>query len=371
MSKKIIGLLTAMTMGLTGIGAFPSGTFGGFDIKADADIISGGPCGDNVIWEFDSDGTLKFSGKGEMAYTNTLSQYSSEWEGFRNVGEIKKVVIEEGITNIVSAAFNYCQSLESVIIPSSVTDIGTYAFFKCPNLKSVTIPDSVTYIGMYAFSGCSSLENISIPSSLETLGHDAFEGTPFLEAKRAESPIYVIGDHLIDGRSAKGNAVIPDGVAVINDFSFYNNTDLTGVTIPSSVKFIDFEAFYGCTSMKSITIPETTKLYMSSLGYYDKVEDNHHETCKTDDFTIIGYNGTSAEKYAVSNGFDFVSLGNAPGDFDGSGAADVDDLVLMQKITAGWKVDVKYTSAADLNGDKDVDVDDLVLMQKKVAGWKV
>ena len=76
------------------------------------------------------------------------------WESERD--NIKKVVIEEGVTSIGYDAFMNCQSLLSVTIPSSVTSIGDDAFWFCTSLPSVTIPSSVTSIGKEAFWSCSS-----------------------------------------------------------------------------------------------------------------------------------------------------------------------------------------------------------------------
>ena len=62
----------------------------------------------------DDEGTLTIFGTGGM-------RSYSQWEGRP---EIKKVVIEEGVTDISTEAFDNCDNLTSVSIPSSVTSIG-------------------------------------------------------------------------------------------------------------------------------------------------------------------------------------------------------------------------------------------------------
>ena len=74
--------------------------------------------------------------------------------------KIKKVVIENGVTNIEDYAFNGCSGLTSVTISNSVTSIGNYAFYNCSNLTSVTIGNSVTSIGRCAFCNCTSIKEI-------------------------------------------------------------------------------------------------------------------------------------------------------------------------------------------------------------------
>ena len=70
---------------------------------------------------------------------------------------VKKVVIEDGVTSIGESAFNNCYSLTSITIPDSVTSIENYAFANCSNLTSITILKSVTSIGKNAFKDCYNL----------------------------------------------------------------------------------------------------------------------------------------------------------------------------------------------------------------------
>ena len=89
-------------------------------------------------------------------------------------GEIKKVVIENGVKNIGNKAFCDCVKLTSVEIPSSVTSIGDDAFSGCYNLTSVEIPNFVTSIGNWAFEDCPLITSIEIPSSVTSIGDMAF-----------------------------------------------------------------------------------------------------------------------------------------------------------------------------------------------------
>ena len=72
-------------------------------------IVDSGECGaegDNVIWTFYDDGELVISGEGKMrdyaeAYDRGYYIKYTEWRNF----EIQKLIIEDGITHIGSAAF--------------------------------------------------------------------------------------------------------------------------------------------------------------------------------------------------------------------------------------------------------------------------
>ncbi|MCD8357767.1 MAG: leucine-rich repeat protein [Oscillospiraceae bacterium] len=166
-----------------------------------------GTCGENVTWTLDTDtGVLTISGEGEMD--------NYEWDGapwYSQRSSIISVVIENGVTNIGSTAFEECTNLTNVTIPDSVTSIGDSAFWGCSSLTGITLPGSVTSIGIYVFSGCSSLTSITIGNSVTSISQDAFSGCNSLTS-----------------------VIIPDSVTSIGTFAFKNCISLTSVTIPSS-----------------------------------------------------------------------------------------------------------------------------------------
>ena len=104
----------------------------------------------DVTWKLSEDGTLTISG---TDMPNYYSYYRSKAPWLYKKDKIKKVVINNGVTNIGSAAFFGCSNITSVSIPKSVKSIGEWAFFECV-LTSVTIPNSVTTIGESAFQDC-------------------------------------------------------------------------------------------------------------------------------------------------------------------------------------------------------------------------
>ena len=171
---------------------------------------------DNLTWKLYEDGTLNISGKGAMKNYN---YYNNPSPAFKN-SNVKKVVIEDGVTSIGNSAFFGCSSLTSVTIPDSVTSIGNVAFCNCSSLTSITISDSVTSIEESTFYGCSSLTSITIPSSVTS-----------------------IGDH-----------------------AFCNCSSLTSITISDSVTSIGNDAFYGCSNLKTISLSCKSSLKKSDFG---------------------------------------------------------------------------------------------------------
>ena len=114
--------------------------------KLNAAEEQSGNCGDNVTWTLDAEGTLTISGSGA-----TKDYLSNDRSPFDHKTDIKKVVINNGVTSIGYCLFLYCSNLTEVSIPNSVTSIGGGAFYQCPSLKNITLPNSVTSIGTDAF----------------------------------------------------------------------------------------------------------------------------------------------------------------------------------------------------------------------------
>ncbi len=102
---------------------------------------------------------------------------------YLNKVEVKDLVIPEGTTAILTAAFEGCESLTSVTIPSSVTSIDEWAFASCSNLATVTIPNSVTTIDNNAFQGCGSLTDFwCYAEDIPSTGNDLFLNTDIASA---------------------------------------------------------------------------------------------------------------------------------------------------------------------------------------------
>lgn len=90
---------------------------------------------------------------------------------------IAKIIANEELTNISTAAFRYCSNLERFNVPSTLTNIGSSAFYGCSKLKKLVIPDGTVTINTYSFSRCTMFEAINIPSTVTTIGDMAFKGS--------------------------------------------------------------------------------------------------------------------------------------------------------------------------------------------------
>ena len=138
-----------------------------------------GPFGENLTWSYDEQTqTLTISGTGTMPEFETLwfdvfpPMYTHPWYAYQ--GEIRAVVIEEGVQNIGTGAFCDEANLRGVSIPDTVTEIGEDAFTRCSALASAVVPDSVITLGDHAFYRCDHLAELYLGSGLTDIGDQAF-----------------------------------------------------------------------------------------------------------------------------------------------------------------------------------------------------
>ena len=172
--KRLAALSSAIVMAAATLTYFPSDTLQNIrlELSASAETTTEPQVWieDNLTWTLDADGTLTISGTGAMKDYNAADNLSPAHMN----SDVKKVVIEDGVTSIGELAFYKCSSLTNITIPDSVTCIAYAAFHGCSSLSSITIPNSVTSIGIYAFVVCSSLTSITIPDGVTSIGYGAF-----------------------------------------------------------------------------------------------------------------------------------------------------------------------------------------------------
>ncbi len=110
---------------------------------------------DGFTWTLDTDTLiLTISGEGEMPERHR-SKIQKHDEITSYFFDIKKVIIEEGITSIGDNALENLRSLEEVVIGSTVERIGFSAFDSTLKLESIVFPASLKYLDLpYGFGSC-------------------------------------------------------------------------------------------------------------------------------------------------------------------------------------------------------------------------
>ena len=204
---------------------------------------------------------------------------------FKLEGELKKVVIKDGITNVGDYALFFLPAATQVTLPDSVTSIGRYGIAMCSKLTGLSIPKGVTEIGDFGLAG-NALTAVTLPDGLQSLGRGAFDScasltnttlpaaitavpgkcfadcTKLLNVKYAGT-VTAIGDLAFESCKALTAAPIPETVTEIGASAFTGCTALTDVTIPAGVSTIPEDCFRGCTALADIDLPGT----VTHVGY--------------------------------------------------------------------------------------------------------
>ena len=217
---------------------------------------------DNLTWTLDADGTLNISGTGAMKNYDSIDNLSPVYNNLN----VKKIVIEDGVTSIGELAFYKCSSLTNITIPGNVESIGESAFYSCDNLMDVTLQDGVKSIGNAAFILCNNLTNIVLPNSVTSIGYFAFKDCTSLTSIKIPDSVTSIGSSAFENCSSLTSITIPDSVTVIAGSAFENCSSLTSITIPDSVTVIGRSAFANCSSLKTISLSCKSSLKKDDFG---------------------------------------------------------------------------------------------------------
>ena len=198
---------------------------------------------------------------------------------FKLEGELKKVVIKDGVTNVSNYALFCLPAATQVTLPDSVTSIGRYGIAMCSKLTGLSIPKGVTGIGDFglagngltaitlpdglqglgrgAFDSCASLTNTTLPAAITAVPGKCFADCTKLLNVNYAGTVTAIGDLAFESCKALTAAPIPETVTEIGASAFTGCTALTDVTIPAGVNTIPEDCFRGCTALTDIDLPGT------------------------------------------------------------------------------------------------------------------
>lgn len=246
-----------------------------------------GECGASLTWELEDDATLTIRGTGEMQ-DYTASDGAGPWGK-----DVRRVIIEEGVTTIGAYAFNDCRSLSEVSLPDSLTTIENFAFCTCVSLTAVELPGNLTTIGHTAFAACFNLEEINLPDSMTSIGEDAFASTAISSAV-IPSGVKTLNYTFNDCENLN-TVKLSEGVTTIGVQTFAECTGLTEISIPSTVTSIGANAFSNCSSLAEIVLPD---------GVFT-ISGNAMEGCPA---VLYAYQNTTTSRALDAVGYEYIAL---------------------------------------------------------------
>ena len=161
---------------------------------------------------------------------------------------IKKIILEDGITEICDKAFYGCTGIKSIVIPDSVQIIGESAFERCTKLEKITLPKHIHKLPDRIFFHTGFVD-YDIGDQITSLGESVFAHCSKLQSVKLNMNITDIPVKLFEGCTALQTVELPDSLKTIGDFAFYGCISLKPFAIPRSVNQVGKYAFMSCDQM--------------------------------------------------------------------------------------------------------------------------
>lgn len=231
-----------------------------------------GDFGENncLHWEVSTGGlggkTLTISGTGAMPDFDFPNGNLAPWwnyealgmltsfGNFKLEGELKKVVIKDGVTNVSNYALFFLPAATQITLPESVTSIGRYGIALCAKLKGISLPKAVTGIGDFGLAG-NNFTSISLPDGLQTLGRGAFDACASLSGMTLPAAITAVPDKCFNDCTKLLTVDYKGEVTAIGERAFEGCKSLTKAPIPAAVTALGNSAFNGCIALTDVTLP--------------------------------------------------------------------------------------------------------------------
>lgn len=173
---------------------------------------------------------------------------------FKLEGELKKVVIQDGVTNVSNYALFFLPAATQITLPESVTSIGRYGIALCSKLNGISLPKAVTAIGDFGLAG-NSFTAVSLPDGLQTLGRGAFDACASLSGMTLPAAITAVPDKCFNDCTKLLTVDYKGEVTAIGERAFEGCKSLTKAPIPAAVTTLGNSAFNGCVALTDVTLP--------------------------------------------------------------------------------------------------------------------
>ena len=170
------------------------------------------------------------------------------------IGDLKKVVIKDGVTNVSNYALFFLPAATQITLPESVTSIGRYGIALCSNLNGISLPRAMTAIGDFGLAG-NSFTAVSLPDGLQTLGRGAFDACASLSGMTLPAAITAVPAKCFDDCTKLLTVDYKGEVTAIGERAFEGCKSLTKAPIPETVTELGASAFNGCVALTDVTLP--------------------------------------------------------------------------------------------------------------------
>ena len=273
-----------------------------------------GDCGEEtgtVSFNIDSDGVMTISGSGAIkAYTRANS-----YPWYADRAKVKKLVLEEGVTNAPGYAFGSMTNLKDVEFPATLDSWGgTSVFSSSSNIETIKVTTGETFSAknniLYGddetkllMSGKAVSGEIELPSTIKSIEANALDGRSDITKLILPEGLETIGNYAFRGLNKVTELTIPSTVTAIGTYAFANMTEIEKMILPAGVTSLSNYMFSGCSKLNSVQF----------LGDISTMGTNIFQNCTSltafnvsENVTSLGgntFNGcTSLEKVTLPDG---------------------------------------------------------------------
>ncbi|MBQ7691269.1 MAG: leucine-rich repeat protein [Muribaculaceae bacterium] len=291
--------------------------------------------------------------------------------GFQNNPDLSSVNLKN-VKRLEHFAFMGCTGLTSYTCNGQLEYISTTVFCNT-GLVDAMLPEGLKFMDGNVFFSTNSLKTITIPSTVETIMFNPVTKCPNVKRIQVaegnthfaelDSCLYEINEagnpvRLVSVPQGRENTVlrVPDGVTVIAKQAA-RNVELTEVYLPASVQELESSAFSTITATTQVTSVATEPPTIEEGSAFFSNEVFANATLYVPLPSVEKYQAaTGWKEFQHIEGIDTGDEPAEPGDFNGDGGVDVEDVnVIINLILEG----INVPDNTDLNGDGITDISDL------------
>ena len=278
--------------------------------------------------------------------------------------DVINYTIPDGITDIVSYAFDNLPSLESVTFANSLTWVGPDAFRNCPKLKALYgdkassdhrgFINGTEYVSFLIRYG---VTDYTIPSGIKSFGWCSFANSPDLVTITLTDEVIELGGYDFAWCDKLKKVVLSSSLTNVRGQNpFLGSSNLEEVYFRSYLPptYSDTQFYESDCSHLTVYVPEETlSLYKSSgwyqyapymVGYhYDDIGEWNPDYYITTDYSADGI-ATTLQHSTTGNGVDLVFMGDA---FSDRQIANGTYANVMQKAADAFFSEEPYKSMKD------------------------
>ena len=284
--------------------------------------------------------------------------------GFQNNPDLPSVDLKN-VKRLEHFAFMGCTGLTSYTCNGQLEYISTTVFCNT-GLTDAMLPEGLKFMDGNVFFSTNSLQTITIPSTVETVAYNPITKCPnvkrvqvaegnthyaeidscLYEVNAAGNPIRLVS--VPQGRDNKV-LIVPDGVNVVARQAA-RNVELTEIYLPASVQELEPSAFSTITAATKVTSMAVEPPALGEEGIFFSTEVFTNATLYVPLASVEKYKLAAGwQEFQHIEGIDTGVEPGVPGDLNGDGNADIEDVNLLINLI------LDKITLDQLQGDADLD----------------